>query len=301
MNVMSHGPGAPDRVSRADRLARIRAVLLSFTLLVGLAVAPSVARADESLRRGPDPTASALAAEGPFAVSTSRVSLASGFGGGTIYYPNDTSQGTFATVAISPGYLGSESTVAWLGRRIASHGFVAITISTYLLTDLPSSRGRQLLAALDYVATSSPAAVQQRVDPSRRAVVGHSMGGGGVLEAADGDEALRAGVALTPWHTSTRWSSLSTPVLVVGAQNDITAAVNRYAIPIYNGLSAPKAYVELARASHLAPTRSDATISRMTIAWLKRYVDDDTRYTQLLVPGPGGDPAVSDWRSAGLS
>lgn len=84
----------------------------------------------------------------PFATATSRISsVVSGFGGGTIYYPSDTSQGRFGGVVIAPGYTAGESSIAWLGPRLASQGFVVFTIDTLTRVDQPSSRGRQLLAA----------------------------------------------------------------------------------------------------------------------------------------------------------
>jgi len=56
--------------------------------------------------RGPDPTeASVTAPLGPFEYATTTVDAGHGFGGGTIYYPTDTSVGDFGAVAISPGFL----------------------------------------------------------------------------------------------------------------------------------------------------------------------------------------------------
>src|SRR5262245_33691926 len=81
-------------------------------------------------QKGPDPTSSSLnASAGPFAVSTASVSSAvSGFGGGTIYYPQTT--GTYAVIAVSPGFTGTQSSIAWFARRLATHGFVTIAIDT---------------------------------------------------------------------------------------------------------------------------------------------------------------------------
>jgi hypothetical protein len=84
---------------------------------------------------------------GPLSVSTSSVSsFVSGFGGGTIYYPS--TSGSYGGIAVSPGYTASSSSLAWYGRRLASHGFVVIVIDTNSRYDQPNSRGTQLLAAL---------------------------------------------------------------------------------------------------------------------------------------------------------
>ncbi|MBI9115660.1 dienelactone hydrolase family protein [Sanguibacter sp. YZGR15] len=280
-------------------------VLAACVGLVGATLAGAPAQAaDNPYERGGDPTTASIEAyRGSFTVSTTRVSsLVRGFSGGTVYYPNDTSQGTFGAVVIAPGYTASQSSMAWMGERIASQGFVVMTIDTNSRYDQPASRGDQLLAAVDYLTTSSDTAVRSRIDPTRTAVVGHSMGGGGTLEASVDRPSLKAAVALTPWNLTKRWSRDTVPTLVVGAENDTVASVRSHAIPIYNGLPASpgKAYLELNGASHLAPNYSNTTIAKYTISWLKRYVDDDTRYTQFLVPGPTNDRNVSDWRSSGL-
>jgi dienelactone hydrolase len=61
-----------------------------------------------------------------------------------------------------------------------------------------------------------------RVERNRIAVMGHSMGGGGSLEAATRPPSLQAAVPLTGWHT-TKTFRTSAPSLVVGAQNDTVA------------------------------------------------------------------------------
>jgi hypothetical protein len=109
---------------------------LTAALLAGGIATASPAQAASPYERGPAPTDAILeASRGPFATAQQNVSSlsVSGFGGGVIYYPTDTSQGTFGAIAISPGYSASWSTLSWLGPRIASHGFVVIT---------PRSRGR---------------------------------------------------------------------------------------------------------------------------------------------------------------
>ncbi len=250
--------------------------------------------------RGPAPSASSIqAARGPYATSSTSVSrlTARGFGGGTIYYPTTTADGTFGAVAVSPGYTGTQSTISWLGPRLASQGFVVFTIDTTSVFDQPSSRGDQLLAALDYLTTSS--SVRSRVDASRLAVVGHSMGGGGTLEAAKDRTTLRAAIPLTGWNLDKTWPEVVTPTLVVGAQLDAIAPVGTHSMPFYSSLSSAreKAFLELSGAGHLAPTTSNTTIAMYSISWLKRFVDDDTRYDQFLCPGPGTGGGVADWRT----
>lgn len=287
---------------RPTRRAYATVVALLALAAALLVPSTSVAAAENPYERGPAPTQASLeAVRGPYATASTTVSAlsASGFGGGTIYYPTSTADGTFGAVAISPGYTAAQSSIAWLGPRLASQGFVVFTIDTNSRYDQPSSRADQLAAALDHLTERST--VRSRVDASRLAVMGHSMGGGGTIEAASDDPTLKAAVALTPWHLTKTWSGVRTPTLVVGAQNDSVASVRSHAIPLYTGIpaSTPKAYLELRGASHFAPNTSNTTIAATSIAWLKRWVDDDTRYAPFLSPGPGTSTAVSDWRRSG--
>ncbi len=233
---------------------------------------------------GPDPTSASLnATAGPFAVSTSTVTSPVGFGGGTIYYP--TTAGQYGIVALSPGFTATQTSVAWLGRRLATHGFVVVTINTNSTLDQPASRATQLIAALNYVANSASSTVRSRVDPNRRAVGGHSMGGGGSLIAAQNNPSLRAILPLTPWNLSTNFSGVQVPTLIVGADGDSVAPVASHARPFYASLPSTvrKAYGELNMATHSTPTSGVNTpIGRYGVTWMKRFVDGDTRYSTFL-------------------
>ncbi|GGS33946.1 alpha/beta hydrolase family protein [Actinokineospora fastidiosa] len=273
-------------------------VLAPLVLVGGLTAGTSAAHAsDNPYERGPDPTESSIeASRGPFAVAQSTVSrtAARGFGGGTVYYPTDTSQGTFGAIAISPGYTATQSSIAWLGPRIASQGFVVITIDTLSRYDQPSARADQLLAALDHLTGSS---LRNRIDPTRLGVMGHSMGGGGAIEAANDRPSLQASIPLTGWHTTKTWSRMAVPTLVVGAENDGVAPVASHSEPFYEGMPAEldKAYLELNDASHYAPNSPNVTIAKYSISWLKRFIDNDTRYEQFLCPAPA-ESTISEYR-----
>ena len=278
-------------------VALMSGLLLAGTAVVGLPVAYADGNPYE---RGPDPTeASIEARRGSFDVAERSVSrwAVTGFGGGTIYYPTSTAEGTFGAVAVAPGYTASQSSMAWLGPRLASQGFVVFTIDTNTTSDQPSSRGDQLRSALDYLTARS--VVSSRIDADRLAVMGHSMGGGGALEAAKDDSSLQAAIPLTPWNTDKTWPEVSTPTLIVGAQNDSIASVRSHAEPFYESLpgSADKAYLELRGASHFAPNTNNTTIAKYSISWLKRFVDDDLRYDQFLCPAPSTSTTISEYRS----
>ncbi|RPF20395.1 alpha/beta hydrolase family protein [Myceligenerans xiligouense] len=270
---------------RPHRRRTLAAALAAAAVGLGALAAPAQA-ADNPYERGPNPTESSIeATRGYYSVSDESVSsLAPGFGGGTIYYPTTRTDGTFGAVAVVPGYTASESTIEWLGARVASQGFVVFTIDTDTRLDQPRQRGDQLLAALDYLTERSD--VADRVDPSRLAVMGHSMGGGGTLEAAKDRPSLKAIIPMTPWNLDKTWGDVEVPMLDFGAEYDTIASPTTHAKPFYNTHGGEKMYIELNSATHFAPNTNNTTIAKYSIAWLKRWVDNDTRYTQFLCPTP---------------
>lgn len=281
-------------------LRRLAASLATALVIGGAVTGPTAAHAEDNpYQRGPDPTESSIeASRGSFAIAQTRVPYASGFGGGTIYYPTDTSEGTFGAVAIAPGYTATQSSIAWLGPRLASQGFVVFTIDTLTTSDQPDRRGDELRAALSYLTERST--VRAEIDADRLAVMGHSMGGGGTLEAAEDDPDLQAAIPLTPWDLNKNFGTVQTPTMIIGAQNDTIAPVAQHAEPFYRSLPADtdRAYVELRGASHFAPNSPNTTIAKYSISWLKRFVDDDRRYDQFLCPTPGTSTAISQYDSS---
>jgi predicted dienelactone hydrolase len=269
------------------------------TLALGLLTAGGVAVAGpaQAAEIGQAPTASNITGNGSFAVSTSSIpSSVSGFGGGVAYYP--TAAGIYPVIAISPGYTARWSSLSWLGPRVASWGFVVVGIETNSIFDQPASRGNQLRAALDWaVSSSAPSAVRSRADTNRRGVAGHSMGGGGTLEALKDDTSgrIKAGVAMTPWNTDKTWPEVTEPVAILGGENDTVAPPASHAIPFYNSVQGPKEYVELNGASHFAPNSTNPTLSRLIVSWFKRYLEQDARFTPFTCGFTG--TAISDFRT----
>ncbi|WP_179646819.1 alpha/beta hydrolase family protein [Spinactinospora alkalitolerans] len=297
----SGGTTPPPR-SRSARIAGTLAMAAALAMAGVSVAAPAQADADNPYERGPAPTESSIEAlRGPYSVDEDSVSSwgVSGFGGGTVYYPTGTSE-TFGAIAVAPGYTASSSSMSWLGPRLASQGFVIFTIDTNTRYDQPDSRGRQLEAALEYLVEDSDSDVRDRIDPDRLGVMGHSMGGGGTLAAAEDNPDLQAAIPLTGWHLQKDWSDVQVPTLVVGAEDDTIASVRSHSEPFYESLpgSLDKAYLELDGAGHFAPNFSNTTIAKYSISWLKRFVDNDTRYEQFLCPPPstGWGSDISDYR-----
>ncbi|MFJ8085256.1 RICIN domain-containing protein [Streptomyces sp. NPDC096205] len=249
-------------------------------------------------QRGPDPTVSSVAAQrGTFATTQISVPPGNGFNGAKIYYPTDTSLGTWGAVAVVPGYTAKwDAEGAWMGPWLASFGFVVIGIDTNSPTDYDTARGTQLLAALDYLTQKSP--VRDRVDPNRLGVIGHSMGGGGAISAAERRPTLKAAVPLAPFSPSQNLSTLRVPTMIMGARDDTTVTPS-YLDGLYGGMPAAtqSAFVELTTGGHAFPTYTNSNVTRRVIPWLKIFLDSDTRYTQFLCPSLADTTGVSRSRT----
>ncbi len=269
-----------------SRLIRFTAALAASVALVGVPAAQAV-------ENGPDPTvASAQAKLGPYSYSTVALTAdqtPSSFAAATIYYPNDASQ-RWGAVSVAPGFTEGQWATSWLGPRLASNGFVVITFDSNNIFELPDARGKALVDALDYLVSSS--SVRDRVDPSRLAVVGHSMGGGGTLEASKLRPSLKAAVALTPWDLTSNWSTDQVPTFIVGAELDWIAPRDWFSVPFYASLSGEKAYYVVKGGDHFTPTSDTPEVGSTTESWLKVFVDGDRRYQQFLCPGLSSVPAA---------
>ncbi|MEE6309498.1 ricin-type beta-trefoil lectin domain protein [Plantactinospora veratri] len=246
----------------------------------------SASAADNPYQRGPDPTRTSVAAvNGPFATASVSVPGGYGFAGGMIYYPTDTSQGTFGGIAISPGYTALFSVeLAWMGPWLASHGFVVIGIETNSRNDFDEARGTQLLAALDYLTQQSP--VRTRVDPNRLAVSGHSMGGGGALNAAIRRPSLKATVGIAPFLPSSNLANDRVPTMLFSGQADTVVSPSSV-VSQYNSLPATteSVYLEVAGADHgFMVGRPNTVMIRTMLPFVKMFVDNDSRYSQFLCP-----------------
>ncbi|WP_169980303.1 MULTISPECIES: cellulose binding domain-containing protein [unclassified Microbispora] len=269
--------------------------LLSVTIATHTASA-----ADNPYQRGPDPTlASVSATRGTFATAQVSVPAGNGFASGVIYYPTDTSQGTFGGVAIVPGYSALfANEEAWMGPWLASFGFVVIGIETNSRTDSADARGTQLLAALDYLTQRS--AVRDRVDPNRLSVIGHSAGGAGVLSALLRRPTLKAAVGLAPGSPVGDYSLYNdrVPTMFISGERD-TTVTRSYLNGLYTTIpaSTPSAWVEITGVDHLFATRANTTEMRVLIPWLKIFLDNDTRYTQFLCPQLADPGNVSMYRN----
>jgi len=234
-----------------------------------------------------DITSAALSttgSSGPFTVSTKSVSRysASGFGGGTIHYPTNAGDcGLIGGIAVVPGYVSYESSIRWWGPRLASWGFVVITINTNSIYDQPDSRATQLSAALDHIIADST--VGAMVDSNNLGAIGWSMGGGGSLKLATTRSTVRAIIPQAPWYSGS-YGKMNTPAFMIGCQNDTVAPTAEHVNVFYSNASGSKMKIEVNNGSHSCANSgyNEALLGKPGIAWMQRYIHGDTRFSQFL-------------------
>ncbi|SLJ84411.1 dienelactone hydrolase family protein [Psychrobacter sp. DAB_AL43B] len=236
---------------------------------------------------------------GPFSVASKHVprQLANGFGGGTIHYPiNAGGCGLLAGIAVIPGYVSYESSIKWWGPRLASWGFVVITINTNSIYDDPDSRATQLSAALDHIINDTTVGAQ--IDSNRLGAIGWSMGGGGTLRLATERHTVRAIIPQTAYHDK-NYGDMNTPALFISCQNDRIASNKKHSNVFYNNASGPKMKIKIKNGSHFCPSYrfNEILLSKPGIAWMQRYLNNDTRFDKFLCSKEnyGNSPRISGY------
>ena len=98
---------------------------------------------------------------------------------------------------------------------------------------------------------------------------------------------LRAGVGLAPWSSQVKnFSAIRSPAAIVVGSADNIAPPGNHSTRFYNSINqAEKLLAIISGEDHFFPQESPANQpgSKYQIAWMKRFVDGDTRYNQFLV------------------
>jgi len=207
------------------------------------------------------PTSCAL---GPHATGTQNAQhlCNKSFTSATIYYP--TSDGMWPSIVIVGGWSCGEQAMAAWAPFYASHGIVAMTIGTPSpWTDSPAARCKALLdasVALQSEHEREGSVLQGRLDVSRRAVQGYSLGGGGAQLAGLTDQTLSCVIALCPdegymFPSSHKLSFPSepptaVPVLILCGDKDGEAPPEKFAWPHYRKTGAAKLIFEVKGGDH---------------------------------------------------
>ncbi|MBB3022859.1 dienelactone hydrolase family protein [Helcobacillus massiliensis] len=261
--------------------SRTAAVLAAGALAFsGAALTPTAANAAE---HGDAPTQESITKDGPYEVTSTKLKAGefSGFGGGTLFYPANPKDGEkYGLVVAMPGFLEPGSVNEVTAKRLASHGFIVLQANTYTGFEQPQQRATMAVRAME--SGLKHPAIQKIVDKDRTALIGHSMGGGGVLYAAQARE-FDAVIAVHPW-AQTGFPRVNEPTLVVGGMLDNVAPYAQYTLPIYGSLTGAKDryLINHLTGTHWAGNVDDPALQGRMLSFMKVHVDGDERYAELL-------------------
>lgn len=208
-----------------------------------------------------DESVSALGSNTVAHYDAQHLCTAGSFSSATVYYPS-TGGSSLPSVVLVGGWLCGEQVLAAWAPFFASHGIVAMTIGTpFPHRDMPSARSRALLdgsKALQKENSRRDSKLFGRLDTSRRAVMGYSLGGGGAQLAALDDPTLKCAIALAPHSgdTSSFPANLtpSVPMLFIVGDADKDAPARDFSWPHYNATGAPKLFFEITGGDHFIVT-----------------------------------------------
>ena len=275
----------------------IRSIFMPLILSIFLAACTVTSTGGSAPDTGP--SVASLSVDGPHEIRAYTSPDVPEYGDATIYYPIDATS-PVGGVAISPGFTETQRHINWWGPRLASHGYAVLVFNTNTPRDMPDLRGEGLIAGVNVLKAenSRPGSpLNGMVDVNKMAIMGHSMGGGGTLIAANNySDQIQAAIPFTPWQPEGDFSNITVPTLVIAGEADRIAAVGDHAWPHYLSIpqSTTKVYLEVDGGDHfIANSGSDkdhATLGRYGIAWLKLYLDGDERYRDFIY----GETAKAD-------
>ncbi len=261
------------------------------------------------------PARESLAGPGPYQVAYySNLPDVPEYGDATLYFPANKGE-TFGGVAIAPGFTELQENISWWGQHLASHGFAVLTLDTNSPRDNPALRAEALMAAVEIIRGENSrdgSPLRGKIDVARMAIMGHSMGGGGTLLAANAhSDQLKAAIPFTPWLPDADFSAVAVPTLVIAGEIDTIAAAADHAWPHFQTLpdNIPKMYLEIKGGNHfiansvtdnarLAPNIDvHDLVGSISVAWLKLFVNEEEAYRELVF---GEMPAADSERLSKL-
>jgi len=248
-----------------------------------------------ALIRGSAPTRETGLKKGPYKVQSTTQGFRNGpdFADSTLWWPEDATP-PFAFVAIVPGWVSTEGDIKEWGPFLASHGIVAMTSSTNSpATDLPEDRAGALGDILKSISEENARAgspLNGKLDLSRQATVGWSMGGGGSLLAAERMPSLKAVISLCGWNPDYKYTKVSVPAMMIAATpTDVLAGGQSQGFYESIPNSTPKVLFEINNAGHWEgndPANQSGTVGLFGLSFLKVFLEGDERWRPFLKQKP---------------
>ena len=235
----------------------------------------------------------------------------------TIYYPKDLKErGKVPAVIIVHGFNCKQKFLQKLPKQLSSHGFICI-IYTALDQKRPFQWPPGLMAAYEILRGESmrpDSPIYDHVDLSAVALVGHSMGGAGVLHTAmmpypNGLRGkIKTVIGLNPYNGGPMMaevgggandglgddlSHLQIPTMIVTGSYDLIAFPWK-SLSFYNSLQGPAkhAFLSIEKMDHadwyFIPSEPNyPTVRAIVYLWLMAYLADDPAYRDYFIDSPG--------------
>jgi dienelactone hydrolase len=257
-----------------------------------------------------EPALLQLSDTGPFLFNytdyTAKDAQAEGFKDARIFYPVQGPQaGPYPALTLSGGFTNTKESVEWLARHLASHGFVVAALTTKNPTSSDVNNWVDVQkGAVDYfykIAGEPGHEAGTKINTAKVGIVGFSMGGLGVLKYAKtaADPRVKAVVSLCPYVPkeikSERWPITAPSMILAGEIDKVVILDGLTSQQFYQAIDAPsKAIYEVKNMPHSAINDSSLGfrpfVVKYTTAWVKAYVEGDTRYlTQITGSGLEAD------------
>jgi hypothetical protein len=249
--------------------------------------------AGASLARGADPTRESAAAPGPFGVTTLSMGLRDGpdYGSQTLHVPQGV-EPPLAAVAIVPGFDTPESSIQAWGPFLASHGIVTLTIGTNDPRDSADARARAVLDALATIEAENArpgSPLEGNLALDHLAIMGWSLGGGGVLSAASSTPSLKAAITMAAFAPGGQFPDDRVPTLLLAGSADPNAGGQSQGIFASIPNTTPKMLFEVLDGPHEVgndPANANGEIGLYGLSWLEVFLVGDERYRQFLEVAP---------------
>ena len=220
------------------------------------------------------------------------------FARATVFYPLTLSfDRPNGGLVMAPGYRGTPEVYDWWGPMLASMGVITMIIETNTPEDSLEARKNALIAGVNLLRSENDNAdspIRDKLDTGNLAIMGHSLGGGASLRAAEelGSQ-IKAVIPLTPYCCELGQSfegdlsGLDVPTLIVASAEDSIAPPAIHARLLYDAINAstPRVYLEFANGDHMLPANSGqdlGTLGTYVYAFLKKNFTDNPRYADFI-------------------
>ena len=196
-----------------------------------------------------------------------------------------------------PGFRGTPPVYDWWGPMLASVGVITMIIETNTPEDSLEARKNAFIAGVEFLSgeNDNPASpIRDKLDTSNIAIMGHSLGGGASLRAAEelGSQ-IKAVIPLTPYCCELgqsfegNLSGVSVPTLIIASAEDAIAPPAEHARMLYDSVNAAteKVYLEFATGNHMLPSNSGQdleTLGTYVYAFIKENFTDNPRYADFI-------------------